>query len=166
MTSKLVVDKIEGKASSGTIQMPAGHIVQTTTMVAVNDVQVTGSNSSSNTLIGNGVICSITPKLANSKIRTWLSYYVYITAGTAVNVFMGRSVAGGSYDYVNSGKNQNRFEGQWSNAVFDIIDTPSYTLGQSISYQPYFYTSNTSATMYFGMGSGGAITFYLQELAG
>ena len=164
--STLSVDTIQGKTTAGTVAMPSGHIVQTTTMVATNDVQVTGSNSSTNTLIGNGVICSITPKMANSKIRTCLSYYVFITDGTACNIFMGRSVAGGSYDYVNSGKNQNRFEGQWSNAIFDIIDTPSYTLGQSISYQPYFYTSNTSATMYFGMGSGGAITFYLQEIAG
>ena len=166
MTSRLLVDKIEGKTTSGTIQMPSGHIVQTTTMVAVNDVQVTGSNSSSNTAVGSGVLCSITPKLANSKIRTCLSYYVFITAGTAVNVFMARSVDGGTYNYVNSGKNQNRFEGTWSNAILDIIDTPSYSLGQSISYQPYWYTSNTSNTMYFGMGSGGAITFYCQEIAG
>ena len=165
MASILKTDKIEGVTASGTVQMPAGHIVQTTTMVAVNDVQVTGSNSSSNTAVGSGVLCSITPKLANSKIRTCLSYYVFISAGTAVNVFMARSVAGGTYNYVNSGKNQNRFEGTWSNAILDIIDNPSYTLGQSLSYQPYWYTTNTSNTMYFGMGSGGAITFYLQEIA-
>ena len=28
MTSRLLVDKIEGKTTSGTIQMPAGHVVQ------------------------------------------------------------------------------------------------------------------------------------------
>ena len=114
--SILFVDDIRGKTTAANVKMPAGHIVQTTTMVAVNDV--------------------------------------------------GRSVAGGTYNYVNSGKNQNRFEGQWSNAILDIIDTPTYNLGDTISYQPYWYTSNTSNTMYFGMGSGGAITFYLQEIAG
>jgi len=163
--STLSVDTIQGKTTAGTVAMPSGHIVQTTPMVTVNDVQVVGSNSSSNTLIGNGVICSITPKFANSRIRTCLSYFLFIADGTAANIFMGRSVAGGSYAYVNSGKTQNRFEGQWSNAIFDIIDTPSYSLGQSISYQPYWYTSNTSSNMYFGI-SGGAITFYLQEIAG
>jgi len=141
-----------------------GHIIQTTSMVAVNNTQVVGSNSSSNTLIGNGIICAITPLVASSRIRTCLSYSLFCATGTATNIFMGRSVAGGTYNYVNSGNIQNRFEGEWSNAILDIIDTPSYTLGQAISYQPYWYTSNTSSNMYFGVG-GGAITFYLQEIA-
>jgi len=29
MTSRLLVDKIEGKSTSGTVQMPSGHVVQT-----------------------------------------------------------------------------------------------------------------------------------------
>ena len=145
---------------------PAGHIVQTTAMVAVDDMQATGSNSSQNSALGNGVLCNITPVRANSKIRICLSYYVFITDGTAANLFMARSVAGGSYSYVNSGKVSNRFEGQWSNATMDLIDTPTYTLGQQITYQPYWYTSNTSSTMYFGMGQYGTTTFYCQEIAG
>ena len=164
--STLSVDTIQGKTTAGTVAMPSGHIVQTTEMVAVNDVQVTGSNSSTNTLIGNGVLCSITPKMANSKIKVSLSYYLFVSNGTAANILMGRSVAGGTYGYANSGKVCNRFEGEWSNATLDIIDTPTYTLGQQITYQPLFYTSNTSATMYFGMGQYGSITFYCQEIAG
>ena len=54
--STLSVDTIQGKTTAGTVAMPSGHIVQTTTMVATNDVQVTGSNSSSNTLIGLSLI--------------------------------------------------------------------------------------------------------------
>jgi len=163
--STLSVDTIQGKTTAGTVAMPAGHIVQTTPMVAINDVQEVDSNSSTNTLIGNGIECSITPKFANSKIRTCLSYFLFIADGTAANIFMGRSVAGGTYSYVNSGKTQNRFEGQWSNAIIDLIDTPTYSLGQAITYQPLWYTSNTSSNMYFGI-SGGAITFYLQEISG
>ena len=170
MTSRLLVDKIESKSgsqidmSTNDVIMPTGHVIQTTPMVAINDVQVVGSNSSSNTAVGSGVLCSITPKKANSKIRTCLSYFVFCADGTAANIFMGRSVAGGTYNYVNSGKTQNRFEGQWSNGIIDLIDTPTYSVGQTISYQPYWYTSNTSSNMYFGI-SGGAITFYLQEIA-
>ena len=31
MTSRLLVDKLEGKTSSGTLQMPACHVIQTQT---------------------------------------------------------------------------------------------------------------------------------------
>ena len=36
-----------------------------------------------------------------------MSYYVFISDGTAANIFMGRSVAGGTYNYCNSGKVSN-----------------------------------------------------------
>ena len=43
MTSRLLVDKLEGKTTSGTIQMPAGHVVQ----VVQGEVLTQISNSSS-----------------------------------------------------------------------------------------------------------------------
>ena len=153
-------------ASQG-LTTPAGHVIQTTSMVSVNDTQISISNSSTNTLVGNGVICAITPVKANSKIRVCLVYPAYTPSGTYLAVFMGRSVAGGTYDYCNSGKVSNfTGGGDWSNQVIDIIDTQSYTLGQALSYQPYFYTTNTSTSGNMGWGSSGSITFYCQELAG
>lgn len=35
MTSRLLVDKIEGKTTSGSIQMPQGHVIQTVGSLAV-----------------------------------------------------------------------------------------------------------------------------------
>ena len=44
MTSRLLVDKIEGKTTSGTIQMPAGHLVQTVKMTTSTTASTTGSS--------------------------------------------------------------------------------------------------------------------------
>tara|TARA_R100001460_G_C3429542_1_gene162013 strand:- start:42 stop:539 length:498 start_codon:yes stop_codon:yes gene_type:complete len=65
MTSRLLVDKIEGKASSGTVQMPAGHIVQVQRTYTANASAIASSSSS---LAASGIQCSITPKFSNSLI--------------------------------------------------------------------------------------------------
>jgi len=165
--STLKVDTITGKTTAGTVAMPSGHIVQTTAIVSVNDTQISIANSNTNTLVGNGVLCNITPKLANSKIRTCLVYPAYTPSGTYLAVFMGRSVAGGTYGYVNSGKVSNfTGGGDWSNQCIDIIDTPTYSVGQQLTYQPLFYTTNTNTSGNMGWGSSGCITIYCQEIAG
>jgi hypothetical protein len=73
MTSRLLVDKIEGKATSGTIQMPAGHIIQTVESQGVfSEVTTTGSS-----FVDSNMTLDITPKFANSFIlcnfRCWCS---------------------------------------------------------------------------------------------
>ena len=73
MTSRLLVDKIEGKASSGTIQMPAGHIIQTVESQGIfTEVTTTGSS-----FVNSNMQLAITPKFANSlilfKARCWCS---------------------------------------------------------------------------------------------
>ena len=66
MTSRLLVDKIEGKTTSGTIQMPAGHIIQT----IVNNPDTGGAtlNVTTFTEVSSGMRTSITPKFTNSII--------------------------------------------------------------------------------------------------
>ena len=44
MTSRLLVDKIEGKASSGTVQMPAGHVVQVAEFTEATDYSTTSGS--------------------------------------------------------------------------------------------------------------------------
>ena len=62
MTSRLLVDKLEGKTTSGTIQMPAGHVIQ----VLQGEVLTQITNSSSS--YGSVVSQAITPKFSSSKI--------------------------------------------------------------------------------------------------
>ena len=68
MTSRLLVDKIEGKSTSSAVQMPSGSIVQVGTQVAVNGLQ-TYATTTTYTAVGNGLIASITPRFAGNKIR-------------------------------------------------------------------------------------------------
>ena len=63
MTSRLLVDKIEGKSTSGTVQMPQGHVIQTQSSVITSEVQ---TSSTSYTDTGHSV--TITPKFSSSKI--------------------------------------------------------------------------------------------------
>ena len=62
MASILKTDKIEGVTASGTVQMPAGHVIQ----LVQGDTgdQTTTSTSYADT----GLTATITPKFSNSKI--------------------------------------------------------------------------------------------------
>tara|TARA_R100000353_G_scaffold2259_2_gene3324 strand:+ start:119 stop:664 length:546 start_codon:yes stop_codon:yes gene_type:complete len=66
MTSRLLVDKIEGKSTSDTIQMPSGYTLQT----IINNPDTGGStlNVTTFTEVSSGMRTSITPKFANSII--------------------------------------------------------------------------------------------------
>ena len=70
MTSRLLVDKIEGKTTSGTIQMPSGHVVQTVQNNS-NARGTTTTTSTSFTEADTDFRTSITPKFSNSKILFW-----------------------------------------------------------------------------------------------
>ena len=116
MTSRLLVDKIEGKATAGTVQMPSGSIVQ---VVNVNGYAQGTANttSSSYTETDTAFRTTITPKFSNSKImffctlglrlqeasgadsQAWFRLYD-VTAGAEVS---GTDTAIRHYDYGNSG---------------------------------------------------------------
>jgi len=63
MTSRLLVDKLEGKTTSGTIQMPSGHVIQ-----LVSNEYSTANAIASTTYVDSGLTCQITPKFSTSKI--------------------------------------------------------------------------------------------------
>ena len=65
MTSRLLVDKIEGKATAGTVEMPAGHVVQ---VVHNYDRNVINTTANSYSELHTNLRTSITPKFATSKI--------------------------------------------------------------------------------------------------
>ena len=65
MASILKTDKIEGVTASGSVQMPAGMIIQTVQTVSRTSVS---SSSSSYVEASTNFRCSITPKFSNSKL--------------------------------------------------------------------------------------------------
>ena len=65
MTSTLKTDKIEGVTASGTVQMPAGYIVQTQSSV------ITATTAHTTTTYTDSISATITPKFSTSKIMVW-----------------------------------------------------------------------------------------------
>jgi len=166
MTSTLKVDTIQGKTTSGTVAMPSGSVVQVGTQVQVNSIQVT-LTSTTFTAVGNGLIASITPKFASSKIRIVLAFQTYSVSNySAVNVY--RSVAGGTYEATSTYPIMNGGN-DWETKSLVTIDTPTYSVGQTIQYQPYQAGHNSSNAVYFGWGSSGrgsSCTMHCEEIKG
>lgn len=63
MASILKTDKIQGVTASGTVQMPAGHVIQ-----LVSNEYSTANAIASTTYVDSGLTCQITPKFSTSKI--------------------------------------------------------------------------------------------------
>lgn len=155
-------------ASSGTVIPSAGQIVQVQTTVIPETVSVS-TNSDADTYLGYEN--SITPKLANSKIllninggtTTWGTQYVDMA------VAFYRSVAGGSYSFVQYYMAQNNMD----NPYFlphsgSVLDTPTYSLGDQITYRWYGRSIASLGVAYFQYNTGGQrapITWTAMEIA-
>jgi len=91
MTSRLLVDKIEGKTTSGTIQMPSGHIIQSQ-FHQFND-QTSTSSTSFVDITGSSF--TFTPKFSTSKL--------HIRFDASVNFKRSNTNAGGTVQIVVDG---------------------------------------------------------------
>ena len=165
--SKIFVDEIVGNGNANAVAMPSGSVVQVGTQVAVNGLQTTATTTSY-TAVGNGLIASITPRFANSKIKVHLTFQAYVQASQYIAIKLYRSVAGGSYAAATDSPPVNGGY-IWDFGSFTFIDEPSYTLGQGISYQPYYRGHTASNAVYFGWGSSDAgckCIIYCEEIKG
>mgnify|MGYP003117861710 CR=1 FL=1 len=93
MTSRLIVDKIEGKATSSKVIMPSGHVVQTQ-FHTFTDTTTFSSNSYVDV---GGSSFTFTPKFASSLLYISCSVHFYIYRGSDDN--------GGSIDINVDGSN-------------------------------------------------------------
>ena len=150
--STINVDNIKDGAGGDNVAMPAGSIVQVGTQVAVESLndQIT---TTSFTAVGNSFIASITPRFASSKIRVIMTFQTYSSSNySAVNIY--RSVAGGTYAAISTYPMSNGGY-DWEAKSLIHIDSPTYSVGQTIQYQPYQAGHNASNAVYFGWGSSG-----------
>ena len=160
MTSRLLVDKLEGKTTSGTIQMPSGTPIQlqttqgnfsyqeisSTSMVEVTDMNVT-----------------ITPKFASSKILISLQTAFWFT--TDANNYMittiYRSIGGGSFSNlaVDNTYDALRFHSAartatWTTpANIDYIDTPNTTSAVVYKFYARRYDGTNSVRVKYSQTS-------------
>ena len=75
MTSRLLVDKIEGKTTAGTVKTPLGNILQVE-FVYVTDTNTINTSDTYTDISGASV--TITPKFSNSKILIETFCQVYL----------------------------------------------------------------------------------------
>ena len=135
---------------------PAGTVVQSATTTASGAVATSsdGPNAS-------GLIVTMTPRLSGSKFLTILSGVTAHSNKTSSDnhgtiYYMYVSVAGGSYANVAANVTGSHHIdgnlGAWIDVplTMTFLSTPSYTVGQTVAFQPY-YGRNTggSGTMYF-----------------
>tara|TARA_Y100000114_G_scaffold39010_1_gene34698 strand:+ start:195 stop:746 length:552 start_codon:yes stop_codon:yes gene_type:complete len=76
MTSRLLVDKIEGKTTANTVQMPSGSIIQVVTNVPSSVSLITQSGVTSPTMseVSTTYRTTITPKFSTSKLILELNF--------------------------------------------------------------------------------------------
>jgi hypothetical protein len=152
------------------LTLGAGKILQvvqaTTTDVA--------SFSTSSSFVDGGLSATMTPSAASSKILVSYRYLVGQSAGNMRATRLAKSVAGASYSaitnvnvYAYSGNTQTT--SQIHPVDLEFLDTPSYSLGQTVAYRVEVNSYNT--TLYrnqYGAGTGmGAMisTMTLMEVA-
>ena len=135
---------------------PAGSVVQSATTTASGAVATSsdGPNAS-------GLIVTMTPRLSGSKFLTILSGVTAHSNKTSSDnhgtiYYMYASVNGGSYANITSNVVQSHFVdgalGAWIDVplTMTFLSTPSYTVGQTVAFQPYYArATNSSSTVYF-----------------
>jgi len=157
MTSRLLVDKIEGKTSSGTIQMPSGFVVQTATNKNTDGTNITASDSFVHVTAS---VCSITSKLANSSFLYTgvLSVESDITTSPLRNFVRMRYTVNGGSAIIHDNANVFQVEmprgdndiGQVAiNYLFDGITHSAGTVFR-FSFQ---YRQNTTGSYFFNQQS-------------
>ena len=135
---------------------PAGTVVQSATTSASGSIAVNSSDISA-----SGLITTLTPRLSGSKFLTILSGVSAHSNKTSSDnhgtvYYMYVSVAGGSYANITSNVIQSHHVDGALGAWIDVpltttfLSTPTYTLGNTVAFQPYYArATSSSGTVYF-----------------
>ena len=157
MTSRLLVDKIEGKTTASTVQMPSGSVIQ----VQRGEYR-TYSNTTSTSYVASGLSVNITPKFTSSSILVRViingsyinsnakhSRFALYRASSSIATL---STSGG---YVADFSDEPSY-GTYSN-VYEHIDSPSSTSQQTYA----LYMSTSGGTLFlnnYNVGSTSSLT--------
>lgn len=153
MTSRLLVDKIEGKTTASTVQMPTGMSLQT--LEGFSYVRVTSTTS---TFVDTGVSVAITPKFSTSKVLV-ICKHTFETHGNE-NARAGLRLmrSGTMIAEIDRMIAYNYYSGQASvtggTGVGLVIDSPSTT--SSITYNTQFNNPNSTGTTYCNADDSGS----------
>tara|TARA_R100001463_G_scaffold70904_2_gene124653 strand:+ start:959 stop:1486 length:528 start_codon:yes stop_codon:yes gene_type:complete len=168
MTSILKTDKIEGVTASGTVQMPAGTTVQAQSLPNSGRGAFTYTTSSSFAAMGTNWDLTITPKFASSKILLLGNFSCKMEGGANKYgyITLYRVISGGATtdlgDINSSGLMAVDGQMKWTNAKIQYLDSPNTT--SSITYKPYYRSSDGSNEFYVGWSSSSSANHNLTFL--
>ena len=166
MTSRLLVDKIEGKTTASTVQMPSGFVVATHSFVSSGDTAVAVASTSFSTLD----TFNLTVKQNNSIMVWWVDTQQYIKSDGNSNLNWRLQVDGVSVgsdisrtspnqaglNHVGYGTNAGR-EYIYNHFVTQTLTTGSHTFTLDVAR----YNAGTITLKY----QGGAFRYFVQEIA-
>ena len=161
MTSRLLVDKIEGKATSGIVQMPAGHVMQT-----VEGSFSTKTATTSTSLVTTGLEATITPSSTSNKVLISVAVNgVYSPETDYVVLHIYKNDSNHHSFSTNVGQNG---ENDSVGVAHFYLDSPSTI--SATKYTVYNRSGNGGSVGInnYGIGGNGSTrsTILLQEIAG
>jgi hypothetical protein len=165
MASILKADKIEGVTASGTVQMPAGHVIQTVQKIDTATTTFSNSGSSATFVTCGSLSQSFTPKFSTSKVllKASLGHVATNTADRfAFFRFSGGNTANGVGDASSSRQRVLAFHyfaaaNDGTSINFEYLDSPNtnsaitYAVEIAPNYSNgnlglnYYYPNNTDA---------------------
>ena len=168
--STLSVDTIQGKTTSGTVAMPAGHVIQTIFLHSTTRTAITSSSYTATALQK-----AITPKFSNSLI------YIQISSGfnteasgrridatvqraatglTTINLHEAQGLSGSSDRMTTMKHHGNRMEGSF---VLNYVDQPNTT--NAVTYHLLAREKESGATIEIPASTTQVQCMTLQEIA-
>ena len=142
MTSRLLVDKIEGKSTSSHVIMPTGMILQQQQSVSNSSGHIITTSS---TPVASGISVSITPKATGNKIivQTFCSMTHKQSGGNGrVYLYLDGSQASGSGIYWGGYQDQQDYISTVGTYVYTTVDTNAH------QFETYIYSSDGSNFYY------------------
>ena len=134
-----------GNGGTGATSFSPGKLLQ-----LVNGKSVGGNQSTTSTsYVATGFTLTMTPTSANSKIRIEYTFPANTSnANTSCKLKVYRSINGASFSHFDDDFTFNAVYFHASaNSVsglpsFQVVDTPSYSVGQTVAYKIYFASSD------------------------
>jgi len=158
MTSRLLVDKIEGKTTANTIEMPSGSVIQ-----IQRTTQTTGQSSTTSTsMVSTALSVDITPKFANSliKIEYQTVWWLHLSPSSEEYFLttVYRTISGGSATNIGSGNNGRIL--QWGSKYVDSGNAYNYNEGiNAFTFDTPNTTSSVNYKLYVSSGSGNEVRY-------
>tara|TARA_R100001082_G_scaffold110567_1_gene90862 strand:+ start:5159 stop:5704 length:546 start_codon:yes stop_codon:yes gene_type:complete len=159
MTSRLLVDKIEGKTTANTVQMPSGSIIQVVQNTPTSTTHITVA-SSSLVEASTTMRTTITPKFATSLLRlhfhcltggrntSYIMNYKFYDITNSANVGSSSLGTGSSRTFVNASMRTQDSDGNDRHT----LSMTAYQSANTTTARTYgIYASVESATMDFNM---------------